>query len=89
MGEDQGCNEMLEAELHSQPKSGKGSQGEDINLRETDACWSPFTSNQGDEPEEAAVSSCHGCGIILCNYSVLHVRDGEGGSSGHISCKRY
>lgn len=35
---------MLEAKLHRQPKSGKGSQGEDINLRETDACLVSISS---------------------------------------------
>lgn len=69
---------MLEAKLHREPKSGKGSQGEDINLRKLKLAWSPFPYSQGDEQEEATVSSCCGCGITLCNCSVLHVRDGEG-----------
>jgi hypothetical protein len=34
---------MLEAKLHRQPKSGKGSRGEDIHLRETEACLVPIS----------------------------------------------
>lgn len=49
---------ILEAKLHREPKSGKRDQGEDINLREDEACLVPISFQTRKRAGRGSCLSC-------------------------------